>query len=138
LNKHDTSLRPDRVVAEGEHECGLTSHATKVSSSIRRMAHFAYAEIGHDTRAADVRAFLFLIKNLFWNGFLDTKEKPSGNWMLQHLWWKGFYRFSSALIPILERLFIRDLIRLGEREGRKVEAVRESVQVRLDKKNHAR
>jgi hypothetical protein len=32
--------------------------------------------------------------------------------------------FSMTLIPILERLFIRDLIRRGEREGRKIEAVR--------------
>jgi hypothetical protein len=45
---------------------------------------------------------------------------------------------SMALIPILERLFIRDLIRRGEREGRKIEAVREERQVRLEKKNHAR
>ena len=45
---------------------------------------------------------------------------------------------SMTLIPILERLFIRDLIRRGEREGRKIEAVREKVQVRLEKKNHAR
>jgi hypothetical protein len=28
-----------------------------------------------------------------------------------------------TLIPILERLFIRDLIRRGEREGRKIEPV---------------
>src|SRR5262249_50322233 len=40
---------------------------------------------------------------------------------------------SMTLIPILERLFIRDLIRRGEREGRKIEAVREKVQVRLEK-----
>jgi hypothetical protein len=45
---------------------------------------------------------------------------------------------SMPLIPALERLFIRDLIRRGEREGRKIEAVREKVQVRLEKKNHAR
>jgi hypothetical protein len=45
---------------------------------------------------------------------------------------------SMTLIPILERLFIRDLIRRGEREGRKIEEVREKVQVRLEKKNHAR
>jgi hypothetical protein len=45
---------------------------------------------------------------------------------------------SMTLIPILERLFIRDLIRRGEREGRKIEAVREDVQVRIEKKNHAR
>ena len=45
---------------------------------------------------------------------------------------------SMTLIPILERLFIRDLIRRGEREGRKIEAVRGKVQVRLEKKNHAR
>jgi hypothetical protein len=43
-----------------------------------------------------------------------------------------------TLIPALERLFIRDLIRRGEREGRKIEAVREDVQVRIEKKNHAR
>ena len=45
---------------------------------------------------------------------------------------------SMTLIPILERLFIRDLIRRGEREGRKIEAVREKVEVRERKKNHAR
>ena len=45
---------------------------------------------------------------------------------------------SMTLIPILERLFIRDLIRRGEREGRKIEAVRDKVQVRLEKKDHAR
>jgi hypothetical protein len=38
----------------------------------------------------------------------------------------------------LSKLFIRDLIRRGEREGRKIEAVREKVQVRFEKKNHAR
>jgi len=45
---------------------------------------------------------------------------------------------SMTLIPALERLFIRDLIRRGEREGRKIEAIREKAQVRLEKKNHAR
>jgi hypothetical protein len=45
---------------------------------------------------------------------------------------------SMTLIPILERLFIRDLIRRGEREARKIEAVREQVRVRLENKNHAR
>ncbi|MBV9875174.1 MAG: hypothetical protein JO025_10640 [Verrucomicrobia bacterium] len=45
---------------------------------------------------------------------------------------------SMPLIPMLERLFIRDLIRRGEREGRKIEAVREGQQVRRAKKNHAR
>jgi hypothetical protein len=45
---------------------------------------------------------------------------------------------SMTLIPILERLFIRDLIRRGEREGRKIEAVREKVQFKVEKKNHAR
>jgi hypothetical protein len=45
---------------------------------------------------------------------------------------------SMTLIPILERLFIRDLIRRGEREGRKIEAVREKVQFKIEKKNHAR
>jgi hypothetical protein len=45
---------------------------------------------------------------------------------------------SMLLIPILERLFIRDLIRRGEREGRKIEAVREKVQFKIEKKNHAR
>jgi hypothetical protein len=43
-----------------------------------------------------------------------------------------------TLIPILERLFIRDLIRSAEREGRKIEAVREKIQVKLEKKDHAR
>jgi hypothetical protein len=45
---------------------------------------------------------------------------------------------SMTLIPALERLFIRDLIRRGEREGRKIEAVRERVQFKGEKKNHAR
>ena len=45
---------------------------------------------------------------------------------------------SMTLIPILERLFIRDLIRRGEREGRKIEAMRDKIQVKLEKKNHAR
>jgi hypothetical protein len=45
---------------------------------------------------------------------------------------------SMTLIPILERLFIRDLIRRGEREGRKIEAIRDKVQIKLEKKNHAR
>jgi hypothetical protein len=46
--------------------------------------------------------------------------------------------FSMTLIPVLERLFLRDLIRRAEREGRKMEAVREEAQVRLERKNHAR
>jgi hypothetical protein len=45
---------------------------------------------------------------------------------------------SMTLIPILERLFIRDLIRRGEREGRKIEAVRDKAQFKAGKKNHAR
>jgi hypothetical protein len=45
---------------------------------------------------------------------------------------------SMTLIPILERLFIRDLLRRGEREGRKIEAVREKVQLKAAKKDHAR
>jgi hypothetical protein len=45
---------------------------------------------------------------------------------------------SMTLIPALERLFIRDLIHRGEREGRKIEAVREKVQFRAAKKDHAR
>lgn len=45
---------------------------------------------------------------------------------------------SMTLIPILERLFIRDLIRRGEREGKKIEAVRQRVQFKAAKKNHAR
>jgi hypothetical protein len=45
---------------------------------------------------------------------------------------------SMTLIPALERLFIRDLIRRGEREGRKIEAIRERVHVRLEKKSYAR
>ena len=45
---------------------------------------------------------------------------------------------SMPLIPILERLFLRDLIRRGEREGRKMEEVREGVGIKLDKNNHAR
>jgi hypothetical protein len=43
-----------------------------------------------------------------------------------------------TLIPILERLFIRDLIRRGEREGRKIEAIRENIQLKVEKKDHAR
>jgi hypothetical protein len=35
------------------------------------------------------------------------------------------------------KLFIRDLIRHGEREGRKIEAVPEKVQFKAEKKNHA-
>ena len=42
------------------------------------------------------------------------------------------------LIPILERLFIRDLIRREEQEGRKVEAIRDEIEVKPEKKNHAR
>ena len=45
---------------------------------------------------------------------------------------------SMTLIPALERLFIRDLIRRGEREGRKIESVREKVQFKAAKKDHAR
>jgi len=45
---------------------------------------------------------------------------------------------SMPLIPILERLFYRDLIRRGEREGRKIEAMRDKMQVKVEKKNHAR
>jgi hypothetical protein len=45
---------------------------------------------------------------------------------------------SMTLIPALERLFIRDLMRRGEREGKKIEAVREKVQFKAAKKNHAR
>jgi hypothetical protein len=46
--------------------------------------------------------------------------------------------FSMTLIPALERLFRRDLIRRAEREGRKMEAVREKEQFKAGKKNHAR
>jgi len=45
---------------------------------------------------------------------------------------------SMTLIPILERLFIRDLIRRGEREGRKIEAIRDKIQFKPAKKDHAR
>jgi hypothetical protein len=45
---------------------------------------------------------------------------------------------SMTLIPILERLFIRDLIRRGEREGRKIESLRDEIQQKARKKNHAR
>jgi hypothetical protein len=45
---------------------------------------------------------------------------------------------SMMLIPILERLFLRDLIHHGELDGRKIEAVREKVQFKAAKKNHAR
>jgi hypothetical protein len=36
------------------------------------------------------------------------------------------------------KFFIRDLIRRGEREGRKIEALREKIQFKAAKKNHAR
>jgi hypothetical protein len=36
------------------------------------------------------------------------------------------------------KLPLSDLIRRGEREGRKVEAVRDEIQVKLEKKTHAR
>ena len=36
------------------------------------------------------------------------------------------------------KLLLRDLIRRGEREGRKIEASREKVQLKIEKKNHAR
>jgi hypothetical protein len=45
---------------------------------------------------------------------------------------------SMTLIPGLERLFIRDLIRRGEREGRKIEMIRDKTQFKVEKKNHAR
>jgi len=41
---------------------------------------------------------------------------------------------SMTLIPALERLFLRDLIRRGEREGRKIEAVRDKIQFKVEKK----
>jgi hypothetical protein len=44
---------------------------------------------------------------------------------------------SMTLIPALERLILRDLIRCGEREGRKIEAVRDKIQFRREKKDHA-
>jgi len=43
-----------------------------------------------------------------------------------------------TLIPILERFLIRDQIRRGEREGKKIETVREKVPFKVEKKNHAR
>jgi hypothetical protein len=43
-----------------------------------------------------------------------------------------------TLIPILERLFIRDLICRESAGGGRSKAVREDAQVRLEKKNHAR
>ena len=46
--------------------------------------------------------------------------------------------FVLSMTLTVERLFIRDLIRRGEREGRKIEAVRDKVQFKLEKKNHAR
>ena len=45
---------------------------------------------------------------------------------------------SMTLNPILERLFLRDLIRRGERQGRKIEAICDKVQVKLEKKNRVR
>jgi hypothetical protein len=50
----------------------------------------------------------------------------------------SLFVLSMTLIPILERLFIRDLIRRGEREGRKIESLREKVQFKAAKKDHAR
>jgi hypothetical protein len=43
-----------------------------------------------------------------------------------------------TLILFCERLFLHDLIRRGEREGRKIETVREKVQFKAAKKDHAR
>jgi hypothetical protein len=45
---------------------------------------------------------------------------------------------SMTLIPVFERLVVCDLLRRGEREGRKIEAIRDKIQVKLEKKNHAR
>ena len=45
---------------------------------------------------------------------------------------------AMTLIPILERLFIRDLIRRGEREARKIEAIRDTTLRRVERKSHAR
>jgi hypothetical protein len=45
---------------------------------------------------------------------------------------------SMTLIPILDRLFIRDLIRRGEREGRKIESFHDEIQQKAGKKNNAR
>jgi hypothetical protein len=57
------------------------------------------------------------------------------------LWYRGSDCLSDrpvTLNPILERLFLRDLIWRGEREGRKIEAICDKVQVKLEKKNHSR
>jgi hypothetical protein len=35
------------------------------------------------------------------------------------------------------KLFLRDLIHRGEREGRKIEAVRDKIQFKVEKNNHA-
>jgi len=43
-----------------------------------------------------------------------------------------------TLIPALERLFIRDLIRRGEPQGKKIEGMRDNIQLKVEKKNHAR
>jgi hypothetical protein len=43
-----------------------------------------------------------------------------------------------TLILFCERLFLRDLIRRGEREGRKIEAARDRIHFKAEKKNHAR
>jgi hypothetical protein len=45
---------------------------------------------------------------------------------------------SMTLIPALERLIFRDLIRRGERQGKKIEAIRDKIQFEVEKKNHAR
>jgi hypothetical protein len=51
----------------------------------------------------------------------------------------ALFILSMTLIPCLERLFIRDLIRRGEREGRKIEGIRDNIQLKVEKKkNHAR
>jgi hypothetical protein len=36
------------------------------------------------------------------------------------------------------KLFLRDLIRRGEREGKKIDAIRDKIQLKVEKKNHAR
>jgi hypothetical protein len=45
---------------------------------------------------------------------------------------------SMTLIPVLERLILRDLICRAEREGGKIEAIRDKIEFKVEKKNHPR
>jgi hypothetical protein len=69
---------------------------------------------------------------------LATSTQPPGLLLNLSIVTTVLFVFPMTVIPVFERLFIRDLIRRGEREGRKIEAVREEAQVGLERKNHAR